>query len=212
MELPVLTRKLTLKDDLTQVGRLIYLTDPYIFPYLFDSDIDAAARVFAEMVKGDTIYNVENITAAFVGDTVAGILVSSATPLVVSSSEMMDAYMRAGEIVDEKFAKVFREYYALLENEPDGIYIANVSVDPKFRRRGVADALLTAVLRQGELYRLETVKANGAAYGLYEKHGFVVECEYPGFTDVPCLRMVRPAYNEGFLITEGRDNGRFYQL
>ena len=180
MELPVLTRKLTLKDDLTQVGRLIYLTDPYIFPYLFDSDIEAAARVFAEMVKGDTIYNVENITAAFVGDTVAGI-------------EMMDAYMRAGEIVDEKFAKVFREYYALLENEPDGIYIANVSVDPKFRRRGVADALLTAVLRQGELYRLETVKANGAAYGLYEKHGFVVECEYPGFTDVPCLRMVRPA-------------------
>ena len=193
MELPILTRKLTLKDDLTQVGRLIYLTDPYIFPYLFDSDIDAAARVFAEMVKGDTIYNVENITAAFVGDTVAGILVSSATPLVVSSSEMMDAYMRAGEIVDEKFAKVFREYYALLENEPDGIYIANVSVDPKFRRRGVADALLTAVLRQGELYRLETVKANDAAHGLYEKHGFVVECEYPGFTDVPCLRMVRPA-------------------
>ena len=130
MELPVVVRKLTLKDDLVRVGRLIYLTDPYIFPYLFDSDIDAAARVFAEMVKGDTIYNVENITAAFVGDTVAGILVSSATPLVVSSSEMMDAYMRAGEIVDEKFAKVFREYYALLENEPDGIYIANVSVDP----------------------------------------------------------------------------------
>ena len=63
MELPVLTRKLTLKDDLTQVGRLIYLTDPYIFPYLFDSDIEAAARVFAEMVKGDTIYNVETKTS-----------------------------------------------------------------------------------------------------------------------------------------------------
>lgn len=193
MELPVVVRKLTLKDDLVKVGRLIYLTDPYIFPYLFDSDIDAAARVFAEMVKGDTIYNVENITAAFVGDTVAGILVSSATPLVVSSSEMMDAYMRAGEIVDEKFAKVFREYYALLENEPDGIYIANVSVDPKFRRRGVADALLSAVLRQGELYRLETVKANEGAYCLYVKHGFTTECEYPGFTDVPCLRMTRRA-------------------
>lgn len=193
MELPVVVRKLTLKDDLVRVGRLIYLTDPYIFPYLFDSDIDAAARVFAEMVKGDTLYNFANITAAFVGDTLAGILIACDTPLTVASSEMMDAYMRAGEIVDEKFAKVFREYYALLENEPDGIYIANVSVDPKFRRRGVADALLTAVLRQGELYRLETVKANGAAYGLYEKHGFVVECEYPGFTDVPCLRMVRPA-------------------
>ena len=172
MELPIIVRKLTLKDDLVRVGRLIYLTDPYIFPYLFDSDIDAAARVFAEMVKGD---------------------ISSATPLVVSSSEMMDAYMRAGEIVDEKFAKVFKEYYTLLENEPDGIYIANVSVDPKFRRRGVADALLDAVIKDGELYRLETVKANEGAYCLYVKHGFTTECEYPGFTDVPCLRMVRPA-------------------
>ena len=193
MELPVLTRKLTLKDDLTPVGRLLYLTDPYIFPYLFDADIEAAARVFAEMVKGDTLYNFANITAAFVGDTLAGILIACDTPLTVASSEMMDAYMRAGEIVDEKFAKVYKEYYALLEDEPDGIYIANVSVDPKFRRRGVADALLDAVIKDGELYRLETVKANEGAYRLYVKHGFKTECEYPGFTDVPCLRMTRRA-------------------
>lgn len=44
-------RKLRPADDFVAVGRLIYFTDDYVFPYMFRGDADAAARAFALMVK-----------------------------------------------------------------------------------------------------------------------------------------------------------------
>ena len=37
-------RKLSIKDDFEQVGELIYLTDPYIYPYWFQDNIDEAKK------------------------------------------------------------------------------------------------------------------------------------------------------------------------
>jgi ribosomal protein S18 acetylase RimI-like enzyme len=56
---------------------------------------------------------------------------------------------------------------------PDEAEILNIAVDPPFRRRGVASALLTAVSQQaqGAIF-LEVAEPNTPAIALYRKHGW----------------------------------------
>ena len=68
--------------------------------------------------------------------------------------------------------------YAGMQSVLDEGYIDNVAVDPAFRRRGVASALLRAVteeaLRRGlRFLSLEVRAGNEAAIALYESFGFV---------------------------------------
>ena len=183
-------RKLTLDDDLNQVGRLIYYTDDYVFPYVYDTP-DDGAKVHAEMVVRDTLYNYENITIGVINGEIAGIVVMKEAPLKISKDEMISAFDAAGVAHDERFERVFKEYWGLLEKEPAGYYIANVCVDQRYRHRGVARAMLNTILEKGKVYNLESVVANENAFKLYQSLGFVVEYRYPGFTDIPCYRMQR---------------------
>lgn len=57
--------------------------------------------------------------------------------------------------------------------------ITNVAVSPKFRRLGVGDALISALIQNAkkmnaEALFLEVRKSNNAAQNLYKKHGFDV--------------------------------------
>ena len=57
--------------------------------------------------------------------------------------------------------------------------ITNVATNPAYRRQGLADAVLTALLTEARLRGLATVslevrESNLAAISLYEKHGFSV--------------------------------------
>ena len=189
----IICRPLNLKDDLKQVARLIYFTDDYVFPHLYNNDINVATAVIPNMIKRDTIYNYKNITVAVCDDKIAGIVVCKKSPIKMNLNEMCGCFLDSGVVLDERFAKVYNEYYKLLDDEPNGIYIANVCVDKLYRRMGIAKKLLTFVLKDNETYNLESVKANAAAVNLYLSLGFQIEAEYPGFTGVPCYRMKRNA-------------------
>ncbi len=76
--------------------------------------------------------------------------------------------------------------YAGMHIGGDEGFIANVAVDPAFRRQGVGKALLLALLRQGRqesLYRLtlEVRPSNAPAIALYESLGFTCDGLRPGF-------------------------------
>ncbi len=66
--------------------------------------------------------------------------------------------------------------YAGLHCILDEGYIANVAVDPRYRRQGVAGELLGAFLRFGQanlaFLTLEVRASNEAAIALYRKYGF----------------------------------------
>ena len=56
-------------------------------------------------------------------------------------------------------------------------YVSNVAVHPDWRRRGAADALLTALEQRAKMLRLsfltlEVRESNAPAIALYEKHGY----------------------------------------
>lgn len=70
------------------------------------------------------------------------------------------------------------------QSAPDEAEILNIAVDPEFRRRGVASALLSAVseVAQGTIY-LEVAEPNTAAISLYRKHGWEYSGLRPGYYD-----------------------------
>lgn len=79
--------------------------------------------------------------------------------------------------------------YAGLHCILDEGYIANVAVDPKYRRQGVAGELLGAFLRFGRVnlsfLTLEVRVSNEAAVALYRKYGFQVAGRRKQYYDAP---------------------------
>lgn len=184
-------RPLATDDDLKQVARLIYSSDNYIYPYLFDNDFSEAEKVLVNMILSDTVYNYKNIRVALSSGQIIAMIVIKAVPVAADYETMIDCFIKAAVPVGARFAKVFNEYFKLLEDEPPDVYIANLAVDKMFRGMGVGKKLMQSVLEDNLTYHLEVVKANSSAIALYEKLGFKIDCEYPGFTEVPCYRMTK---------------------
>ncbi len=193
MEQDLILRPLSLSDDLMQVARLIYYTDDYVFPYLYDNDIERGIPVIINMIHSDTIYNYRNITVATLGENIVGIIVAQETPISVDLGAMVRCFLDANEAVGDRFTKTFNEYYKLFEDEPDGVYIANVCVDSRYRGLGIGKKMMAEYVKAAphKTYHLESVKDNVAALKTYEAVGFEITTEYLGFTDVPCYRMIR---------------------
>jgi len=79
--------------------------------------------------------------------------------------------------------------YAGLQAVLDEGYIDNVAVAPAFRRRGIADALLSAFVRFGReklaFLTLEVRESNLPAIALYQKHGFRAAGRRKNYYDDP---------------------------
>ncbi len=178
-------------DDKTQVAKLIYLSDRYIYPYWFDS-IEDGEKVIAKMTSLPTLYNQKNVTVAVTKDGfVAGAMVSKRTPVVENEEEIRKAFEEAGVKCDERTHKIFCDYYAKMFDEKDYYYVANVAVDPLFRGKGIASKLITQTVSDKGECHLECVIANPGAWKLYQRLGFEIVEEYPGVFDVPCYAMVK---------------------
>lgn len=79
--------------------------------------------------------------------------------------------------------------YAGLQAVLDEGYINNVAVAPAYRRRGVAGALIAALVRFGEaklsFLTLEVRASNAPAIALYEKYGFTQAGRRKNYYDDP---------------------------
>ncbi|MDY4487462.1 MAG: ribosomal protein S18-alanine N-acetyltransferase, partial [Candidatus Limivicinus sp.] len=69
-------------------------------------------------------------------------------------------------------------------------YISNVAVAPDFRRQGVADSLISALMTRAEelalaFVTLEVRAGNEPAKALYAKHGFVPVGRRKNYYDLP---------------------------
>ncbi len=79
--------------------------------------------------------------------------------------------------------------YAVLSTVLDEGNLDNIAVAPDCRRRGVADALLSALTAFGRAHlaclMLEVRASNGPAIALYEKHGFQAVGRRKNYYDAP---------------------------
>jgi ribosomal protein S18 acetylase RimI-like enzyme len=176
-------------DDLNQVAKLIYLTDPYVYPNWFDS-IEDGIQVIRQMIELPTLYNKENITVAVTPEGfVAGIIISKQSPFIEDIEHIRAAFKLAGIKIDERTDFVFDAYYAKMGSTEDGYYIANVAVDDKYRKRGIAIAMMNYIMNGKDFCTLECVIANSGSWRLYQRLGFRIDYEYPGVHDIPCYKM-----------------------
>lgn len=87
--------------------------------------------------------------------------------------------------------------FALARTVAGETELLTLAVDPRYRRRGIADALLKTWLQsaQAEMAFLEVAADNEGARALYAKHGFVISgrrkgyYKRPGATNVDALLM-----------------------
>lgn len=79
--------------------------------------------------------------------------------------------------------------YAVLSTVLDEGGLDNIAVAPHCRRRGVADALLSALTGSGRehlsVLMLEVRASNAPAIALYEKHGFAAVGRRKNYYDAP---------------------------
>lgn len=186
----VTVRPMSESDDVMQIAKLIYLTDPYIYPYWFDS-VEEGMAVLSKMIDLPTLYNRKNITVAVTADGfVAGMTVSVDCPFEEKKEHIREAFRLAGVESDARTDKVFEDYYLKMMEDSEGHYIANVAVDPDHRKKGIASSLLCELLKDKAYCHLECVQVNTGSWRLYQRHGFRIVQEYPGVFDVPCYKMV----------------------
>lgn len=185
----VFIRKLKDGDDLNQVAKLIYLTDPYVYPNWFDN-IDEGIRVIRQMIDLPTLYNKENITVAATPDGfIAGIIVSKQSPFIEDITHIKKAFELANVTLDNRTDFVFDAYYSKMGAKEDGYYIANVAVDDNYRKRGIAVSMMNYILKNRDDCTLECVIANSGSWRLYQRLGFKIAYEYPGVHGIPCYKM-----------------------
>ena len=135
-------RNLTPEDNLEKVAELIYLSDNYIYPYLFNNDLSVGKKVLTNMIVCDTIYNYKNIQVAMLSSNIIAMIVSKTVPITISIDDMKNSFIKAGVKVGARFNRVFKEYFKTLEEEKPNIYFANITVDKKYRNMGVGRTLI----------------------------------------------------------------------
>ena len=186
----IVVRPMTDRDDKSQIAKLIYWSDDYIYPNWFTT-MEEGQRVLAEMMSLPTIYNKKNITVAVTRDGfVAGALVTCDSPFCEEEKYLYEAFAAAGVAADERTHRIYLDYYAKM-GEEHGHYFANLAVDPDFRGRGIGTALMSYVLAAHPNAYLECVQSNAGAWRIYQRLGFEIVQEYPGVFDVPCYKMIR---------------------
>ncbi|MBO5374579.1 MAG: GNAT family N-acetyltransferase [Clostridia bacterium] len=189
-------RKLAEGDDLTQVSRLIYETDNYIFPHFFGQSTTSAKEILPFMIEADTIYNKNNIYIALLDNQIIAVIVIVPSPISINLGAFIDSFEKANVMIDESFQKVMMEYFIPMEALPEGYYIANLCVDELYRGKGVGSAMLDLILeeidKEKDVY-LDCLTDNARAISVYEAHDFEKLFEFSGFTGLPYYKMIRRA-------------------
>lgn len=191
-------RKLTLDDNFSQVSKLIYETDNYIFPHFFGENKAIAKQILVNMIKADTLYNINNICVALVDDEIIGVSVLAPSPVTINVAAFFEAFEQAGADaeIDEMFQTVMKEYFIPLEAHPDGYYIASLCVDEQYRGKGIAGAMVNHVLSseyaEKDIY-LDCLSDNERAISVYESHGFCKLFEFEGYTGLGYYKMIKKA-------------------
>lgn len=179
-------------EQLKDIAGLIYDTDPYIYPAMFESRENAQV-VIPKMIKaGDSMFRPESLFLAMEKDEVIGLI------LWIKGALKWDRtiYDRSGgnsPYID----RVCQEYFASYSETPENIIsIINVCVKEKTRGKGIGSRMMDSFLEstQGP-YELFVLADNPAAVKLYEKKGFRIVETRQGFSlesnELPCHRMIR---------------------
>ena len=170
--------KATIKDDAKEIAKLVYDTDPYIYPQFSITETDAI-NMISEMIKSDdTIFSYKNCILAKDGEKIVGLIV------FLNNADMSNDYSKWNN--SPEMDHVIKSYILAIKEECEGqdfVYISNVSVNPDYRGQGIATRMMEFLfeLYPDHQFLLEVLKENDNVVRLYQNRGFVITDEYKGF-------------------------------
>jgi len=191
-----------------QIAALIFETDPYIYPAMFEGEIpakEAAVKVLPEVILAgnDEMFRKENIFVCLAGEDIIGLILwykgymnwdvraflKTARQLGVNLSQ--DTVFAVGkEYVAEKYSET------PLEGDVS-IALINICVDEKMRGQGIGKKMMTDFIRKHSFVKMElcVLADNLSAVRLYQNMGFQIIRETQGFSlteaKPSCYDMVR---------------------
>lgn len=178
-------------DDFKKIGLLLYLTDPYIYPYWFGDNAQVGAATLAKLCQTkNCVFYYKNIAVAQLDGQIVGAICffDDKADLSYSYAAQIENNKRTVDVVEGYLNGLVRE------QKPGIVNISNVCVFEPYRRRGVASALLQFVLDKYKnvdtIFQIEVVADNAPARALYAAFGFERVKKYFGFCmskKLPCL-------------------------
>lgn len=182
-------------QKLEETGRLLFLTDPEIYPTAFGS-AQNAGKVFVYLTGEENgMFAPRNILVALVDDKVCGVLVAC-NGAKWQRGTLGRAFGRAGLPVPEGASDAEENYFVYEAEHETGDYVLCLCVAPECRKQGIASALLKKYLADKTRVSLECLADNASALALYFSVGFCVEKEYYGYSapGTPPVKVTRLVY------------------
>ena len=171
----VIVRPMKDSDCKKDIASLIYQTDPYIYPALLGTAMDAK-RMIPPMMADDCVFNCSNIRVAELNRKIVGVaVVLNSQPRKRIDRSLVNG--KSGKDVCERYFDKLNQY---LDSE-ETTYILCLCVDPKARGKRVGEILLKSVIATSahQKQKLHVLADNTIAINLYKKHGFVSADERP---------------------------------
>lgn len=183
----IVCRRAKATDNIDEIVELIYQTDPYLYPYWFENDIERAKEFLREKIltKG-FIFNYENLYIAY--DKVKNKIVG----LIVAIDPTVDLNYDYTKYINENERNKYiieRYIYDCIHEAKiaDGMYIMNCAVLEEYRGQGIGKKLLGHFIGNMEKagfnsFKLDCLLHNLRAKNLYHSLGFKEMEETQGFT------------------------------
>lgn len=184
----IIFRRANLDDDLNKIAELIYKTDPYIYPFWFNNDIEEAKKYLVSLMKKDgNLFNINNFYIAF--DTtykkIVGIICA------VDKSVDLDYKFRDDMKINERYDFTIKNYILEIQDiakssKKDLLYISNVCVIDDHRGKRIGSHLIGFFISHMEHagyneFELDCLLHNLRAKNLYHSMGFKEMKEVVGF-------------------------------
>lgn len=196
--------KLT-KEQLEDIAKLIFLTDKYIYPAIFSNEANAR-KVLPILLNGneDTMFNLENLYVAHLGNRIVGIILWNKGELVWDTRKLEQIATENEVHLSHNLKLVKEDYikknYGNVRNER--LEIINFCVEPKLRGLGIGEKLLKEFICKNIHSDMElcVLSENVSAIKIYERLGFTRNKIYSGFSvesrKPECMQMVRKRYGK----------------
>jgi len=191
-------------ENALALSRLVYDTDPYIYPAMFGSRENAEALLPLLFGSNDSMFCLSNCYVAEREGAIIGLLLWKQGALTWSPALLKRLAAERGIPLSPYLDMVSEEYVSVYEQLPeeDVLSLINLCVVKELCGRGIGRKILENFFAQkpAAVYELCALKDNSGAVHLYTSLGFEICEEYNGFSvdhrRLPALRMRRSGSHE----------------
>ena len=184
----LIIRKPTPDDDLEKIAELLYNTDPYIYPYWFETLEKCKKELPPLLLEDKFFFSLKHLYISIDpsnGEIIGLVcIVDKNTDLDYDYSELRKKNERYEFTIDNYVKELIKE----VENA-DFAYISNVCVDSNYRGKHIGKTMLSYIIDvyTKQLYDhivLDVLAENPGAIKLYQNLGFKQFTEvFAGFND-----------------------------